>query len=93
MAEQFTLSRRKASLALFIISLRGKIKLDSGLKEFMKVMGSILYFLKKNDVFSCFLKRRNPGEGCCQYAILAGLKAHPFTVSLKPGKPFPSSFS
>jgi hypothetical protein len=62
MAEPFTLSRRKTSLALFIISLRGKIKLDSGLKEFMKVMGSILYFLKKNDVFSCFLKRRKQGN-------------------------------
>jgi len=76
-------AEEKASLALCYI----------GLKEFIKVMGSILYFLKKNDVFSCFLKRRKPGEGCCQYAILAGPKAHPFTVSLKPGKPFPSSLS
>jgi len=35
-------AEEKASLALCYI----------GLKEFIKVMGSILYFLKKNDVFS-----------------------------------------
>jgi hypothetical protein len=48
--------KEKVSLRLFIFSLKRMARLDFGLKEFIKVMGSIPYFLEKNNVFSCFLE-------------------------------------